>query len=82
MVNGFRAGRRVSLFLARASGQVLGEDLAAGTRDCLVASRFRLSQQSFELGEDLLDGVEVGGVFRQKTRRAPISRIAFRPALS
>jgi hypothetical protein len=47
-------------------GRVLGEDFAAGVEDRLVASRFRLSQEGFELGEDLLDGVEVGGVFRQE----------------
>jgi hypothetical protein len=47
-------------------GRVLGEDFTAGVVDRLVASRFRLSRQSFELGEDLLDGVEVGGVFRQE----------------
>ena len=34
--------------------------------DCFVASRSRLSQQGFELGEDLLDRIEVGRVFRQK----------------
>src|SRR3984885_12078301 len=47
-------------------GRVLGEDFAAGVGDRLVASRFRLSQQSFELGEDLLDGGEGGRVFRQE----------------
>src|ERR1700722_12845276 len=47
-------------------GRVLGEDFAAGVGDRLVASRSRLSRQSFELGEDLLDRVEVGGVFRQE----------------
>ena len=47
-------------------GRVLGEDLGACVRDRLVASRFGLSQQSLELGEDLLDGVEVGGVFGQE----------------
>jgi hypothetical protein len=47
-------------------GRVLGEDFTASVGDRLVGSRFRLSQQSFELGEDLLDGVEVGRVFRQE----------------
>ena len=32
-------------------GRVLGEDFAAGVRDRFVASRSRLSQQGFELGE-------------------------------
>jgi len=44
----------------------VGEDLAAGFADGFVSSRPDLSQQGFELGEDLLDGVEVGGVFRQE----------------
>jgi hypothetical protein len=47
-------------------GRVLGEDFTAGVGDRFVASRFRLSQESFELGEDLLDGVEVGRVLRQE----------------
>ena len=34
--------------------------------DGFVASRSRLSQQGFELGEDLLDRIEVGRVFRQE----------------
>jgi hypothetical protein len=62
-------GLRVSCVLdicGAFGGRVLGEDFGAGVGDRLVASRFRLSQQSFELGEDLLDGVEVGGVFRQE----------------
>jgi hypothetical protein len=33
-------------------GRVLGEDFTAGVGDRLVGSRFRLSQQRFELGED------------------------------
>ena len=36
--------------------------------DC---SRGGLSQQMLELGEDLLDGVQVGGVFRQKEELGP-----------
>jgi hypothetical protein len=40
--------------------RVLGEDFAAGVGDRFVASRSDLAQQSFELGEDLLDWVEVG----------------------
>ena len=51
--------------------RVLGEDFAAGLGDRLVASRSRLSQQSFELGEDLLDRIEVGRVFRQKDEASP-----------
>jgi len=47
-------------------GRVLGEDFTACVGDRLVASGFGLSQQSLELGEDLLDGVEVGGVFGQE----------------
>jgi hypothetical protein len=47
-------------------GRVLGEDFAAGVGDRFVASRSRFSQQSLELGEDLLDRIEVGGIFGQK----------------
>jgi hypothetical protein len=47
-------------------GWVLSEDLSAGLGYGFVASRSRLSQQGFELGEDLLDGIEVGRVFRQE----------------
>jgi hypothetical protein len=61
-------------------GRVLGEDFTASGGDRLVALRLRLSQQSFELGEDLLDGVEVGEYSGRKMRRAPTSRIAFRTA--
>ena len=47
-------------------GRVLGEDFAAGVGDGFVTSRPDLSEQGFELGEDLFDGVEVGRVFRQE----------------
>ena len=43
-----------------------GQGFCRRRRRSPVASRPGLSQQSFELGEDLLDGVEVGGVFRQE----------------
>jgi hypothetical protein len=46
-------------------GRVLGEDFAAGVEDGFVTSRPDLSEQGLELGEDLLDGVEAGGVFRR-----------------
>jgi hypothetical protein len=62
-------GLRVSCVLevcGAFGGRVLGEDFAARVGDRFVASRSRLSQQSFELGEDLLDRIEVGRVFRQK----------------
>ena len=44
----------------------MGEDCAAGVGDGFVSSRPYLSQQGLELGEDLFNGVEVGGVFRQE----------------
>ena len=47
-------------------GWIAGEDLGAGSRDGFVGSRSGFSQEGFELGEDLLDGVEIGRVFRQK----------------
>jgi hypothetical protein len=46
--------------------RVLGKDLAASLGDGLVGSRLGLSEQGLELGEDLLDGVEVGRIFRQE----------------
>ena len=49
----------------------MGEDFAAGVGDGFVTSRPGLSQQSFELGEDLLDRIEVGRVFRQKDEASP-----------
>ena len=57
--------------MRRIGGRILGEDFAAGVGDGFVTSRPGLSQQSFELGEDLLNGVEVGGVFRQKDEASP-----------
>ena len=42
------------------------EDPGAGFADGLVGSRPDLSKQGLELGEDLLDRVEVGGVLRQE----------------
>ena len=47
-------------------GRVMSENLGAGIGYSFVASRSRLSQQGFELGEDLLDGIEVGRVFGQE----------------
>ena len=47
-------------------GRILGEDFAAGLADGFVTSRPDLSEQGLELCEDLFDGVEVGGVFRQE----------------
>jgi hypothetical protein len=44
----------------------LSEDFAAGVGDGFVTSRPDLSKQSLEFSEDLLDRVEVGGVFRQE----------------
>jgi hypothetical protein len=49
----------------------LGEDPCAGLADGFVASRARLSQQSFELSEGLLDRIEVGRVFRQEDEARP-----------
>ena len=45
--------------------------------------RFGLSQQSLELGEDLLDRIEVGGVFRQEDEAGSDSpdRLPHRPSL-
>jgi hypothetical protein len=64
-------------------GRVLGEDLCAGLADGFVASRSRLSQQSFELGEDLLDRIEVGRIFRQEDEARPniADRLPHRPSL-
>jgi Integrase core domain len=46
--------------------RVLSENGCACVRDSVVCSGFGLSQQSFELGEDLLDRIEVGRVFGQE----------------
>ena len=62
-------GLRVSGFFevcGAFGGRILGEDFAAGLADGFVTSRPDLSEQGLELCEDLLDGVEVGGVFRQE----------------
>ncbi len=40
--------------------------LAEGEANGLEGSRFGLSQQVFELGEDLLDRVQIRGIFRQE----------------
>jgi hypothetical protein len=55
-------------YAANSAGGVVGEDFAAGVGDGFVGSRPGLSEQDLELGEDALDGVEVGGVFPQGTR--------------
>ena len=65
------ASNRVLEVCGAFGGRVLGEDFAAGIGDGFVTSRPGLSQQSFELGEDLLDGIEVGRVFRQKDEASP-----------
>jgi hypothetical protein len=44
----------------------LGEDFAAGVGDRFAALRPDLSKEGLELGEDLLDRIEVAGVFRQE----------------
>jgi Penicillin-insensitive murein endopeptidase len=57
-------GLRISCILevcGAFGGRVLGEDFAAGVGDGFVSSRTGLSQQGLELGEHLLDRVEVGG---------------------
>jgi len=51
--------------------RVLSEDFAAGVGDGFVTSRAGLSQQGLELGEDLLDWIEVWGVFRQEHEAGP-----------
>ena len=47
-------------------GRILSEDGCACVGDSVVCSGLGLSQQSLELGEDLLDRIEVRGVFGQK----------------
>lgn len=50
------------------------EELADPPPCCLDGPFFGLSQERFELGEDLLDGVEVGGVWwQEKEVRAGVS---------
>jgi hypothetical protein len=52
-------------------GRVLSEDGCACVGDGVVCSGFGLSQQSLEFGEDLLDRIEVGRVFRQEHEARP-----------
>ena len=52
-------------------GWVLSEYGWACVRDSVVCSGFGLSQQSLELGEHLLDRVEVGRVFGQEHEARP-----------
>jgi hypothetical protein len=49
----------------------LSEDGCGCVGDSVVCSGFGLSQQSLELGEDLLYPIEVGGVFRQGHEARP-----------
>jgi hypothetical protein len=51
--------------MRRIGRRILGENCAA-VEDGFVTSRPGLSEQGLELGEDLLDWVEVGRVFRQE----------------
>ena len=51
--------------------RVLGEDFAAGIGDGFVSSRSDLSEQGLKLGEDLLDRIEIGRVFREEYQARP-----------
>jgi hypothetical protein len=67
-------GLRVSCVLevcGAFGGRVLGEDFAAGVGDGFVSSRSDLSEQGLKLGEDLLDRIEIGRVFRQEYKARP-----------
>jgi hypothetical protein len=59
-------------------GWVLSEDGCACVYDGVACSGFGLSQQSLELGEHLLDRVEVGGVFRQEDEARPDGEVLAR----
>ncbi len=65
-------------------GRVLSENGCACVREGVVCSGFGLSQQGLELGEDLLDQVEVGRVFGQEHEARPgtFPRMACRTALA
>jgi hypothetical protein len=52
-------------------GAVLGQDFTAGGGDGFVGSSLRLSQQGLEFGEDLLDRIEIGRVFREEYKSRP-----------
>ena len=41
-------------------------DIADGAPEGVIGSRLGLSQERFELGEGLLDRIEIGRVFRQE----------------
>ncbi len=49
-------------------GVVGAEKLANSGKDSFVGARFRFSEPVLELGEDLLDGVEVRRVFGQEEK--------------
>jgi hypothetical protein len=49
--------------------------------DGLDSSRGGFAQQALELGEDLLDGVQVGEYFGRKNNLAPGERMSARTAL-
>ena len=59
-------------------GRVLSKDRCACVGDSVVCSGAGLSHQGFELGEHLLDRIEVGRVFRQehKTRSCGSDRLS------
>ena len=52
-------------------GGVGVEQLADGGDDRFESSRHRLAQEMLELGEDLLDRVEIGRVFWEKEQLRP-----------
>ena len=45
-----------------------GENLGDAIDDAIFGSGIGLSQQGFEFGEDLFDGIEVGGIGRQEDK--------------
>jgi hypothetical protein len=47
------------------------EQLADGGGDGVEGSRRSLAQKLLELGEDLFDRVQIGGVFREKEQLRP-----------
>ena len=61
-------------------GGVGVEQLTDGGEDRFESSRRRFAQKVLELGEDFLDGVEIGPDLGRKNSFAPAERMAWRTA--
>ncbi len=78
-------GRSIScldkIVAALACGDDGVEDMSDGVADGILGSDGGLSEPVFELGEELLDRAQVGGVLGQEEEPALAARMAWRTAL-